>query len=129
MQSIISLSTGAILGALIRWKLAEYFNHLFPTLPMGTLAANLIGAFLMGFFIFFSIEHSFFSYHARLGFATGFLGSLTTFSTFSAEAFTLLSRQEFFWLISLILLHVVGSILMVIMGYMLSKLIFQGIGG
>jgi CrcB protein len=126
MQSVVSISIGAILGALMRWKLGEHFNHLFPTLPLGTLVANLAGAFLMGAMIFLSIEHSFFSYNARLGFATGFLGSLTTFSTFSGEAFALLSKQEFLWLAALILLHVAGSILMVIVGYTLSKLIFQG---
>lgn len=129
MQSIISISTGAILGALIRWKLGEYFNHLFPTLPMGTLIANLMGAFLMGLVLFFSIEHSFFTYNVRLGFITGFLGSLTTFSTFSGEAFVLISKQEFFWLLTLILLHVGGSIFMVILGYIISKMIFQSLGG
>jgi len=129
MQSIINISIGAILGALIRWKLGEYFNHLFPTIPIGTLAANLIGAFLMGLVVFFSIEHSFFSYNARLGFTTGFLGSLTTFSTFSGEAFILLSKQEFVWFTALILLYVVGSIFMLMIGYMISKLSFQYIGG
>ena len=129
MQSVITISIGAILGALLRWKLGEYFNHLFPTIPMGTLIANLTGAFFMGLMIFFSIEHSFFSYNARLGFATGFLGSLTTFSTFSGEAFTLLAKQEFMWFMALVLLHIIGSIFMVIVGYMVSKLIFQSVGG
>ncbi len=91
--------------------------------------ANLIGSFLIGFAIFFSIEHSFFSYPIRLGFITGFLGSLTTFSTFSAEAFVLLSKQEHFWLIALIVLHVGGSLLMVATGYFISKIIFQYGGG
>lgn len=129
MQSVLSISIGAILGALMRWRLGEYFNHFFPTLPMGTLIANLVGSFLMGLVIFFSLEHMLLSYNVRLGFATGFLGSLTTFSTFSGEAFTLLAKQEFLWFSTLVLLHVGGSIAMVILGYMISKLIFQSVGG
>lgn len=129
MHSIISISIGAIAGALIRWKLGDYFNHLFPTIPIGTLIANLTGAFLMGLMIFLSVEHSFFSYNVRVGFVTGFLGSLTTFSTFSGEAFILLAKQEFIWFAILVSSHVFGSICMVILGYMISKLILQAIGG
>lgn len=129
MQSAISIAIGAIFGAYLRWKLGEYYNHVFPTLPIGTLAANLIGSFLMGTVIFLTIEHAFFPQEVRLGIITGFLGSLTTFSTFSAEALTLFSRQEHFWLMALIGLHVGGSILMVGAGYASSKLIFQSIGG
>lgn len=129
MQPIISISVGAIIGALIRWKLGVYFNQLFPTIPMGTLIANLTGSFLMGIFIFFSIEHALLSYNVRMGFITGFLGSLTTFSTFSGEAFMLLSKQEFLWCMILILIHVIGSILMVFAGYMIIKLISQNFGG
>lgn len=129
MQAVISISIGAILGALLRWKLGEYFNHFFPTIPLGTLTANLFGSLLMGIIIFLAFNHSFFSYDIRLGITTGFLGSLTTFSTFSAEAFTLISRQEIFWLTTLIGLHVGGSIIMVVMGYAASKLIYNLIGG
>ena len=98
MQPIIGIGVGAFLGAVLRWKLGEYLNHIFPTIPIGTLAANLFGAFFMGAIIFYSAEHSFFSYETRLGITTGFLGSLTTFSTFSAEAWMLLSRNELLWL-------------------------------
>jgi CrcB protein len=127
VQSVACIAIGAIVGALLRWKVGEYYNPLFPTLPLGTLAVNLLGSFLMGAAIFLTAEHSFFSPHLRLGFITGFLGSFTTFSTFSAEALVLLSRQESFWLLALIGLHVGGSILMVIAGYTLSKIIFRGL--
>lgn len=128
MQSVISIGFGAIFGALLRWKLGDYYNHIFPTLPLGTLAANLLGSFLMGALIFLSTEHSFLPQEVRLGIITGFLGSLTTFSTFSAEAFILFSRQEFYWLIALVGLHVGGSFLMVVAGYALLKFIHHLVG-
>lgn len=126
---MMSIGIGAVLGALLRWKLGEYFNPLFPIVPLGTLIANLLGSFVIGGFIFFTTEHSYFSYEVRLGIVTGFLGSLTTFSTFSAEALVLFSRQELLWLLALIFLHVGGSLCMVAAGYALSKLTFQWIGG
>jgi CrcB protein len=128
MQAAIAISIGAILGALLRWKIGEYYNPLFPTIPLGTLLVNLLGGFLMGTMVFLSVEHTFFSPAVRLGVITGFLGSLTTFSTFAGEAFVLLARQELFWLASLLLLHVVGSIGMVIVGYLISKLVFKSLG-
>ncbi len=128
MQPVISIGIGAFLGALLRWKLGEYFNHVFPTIPLGTLASNLLGSFLMGGIIFYSVEHTFFSYEVRLGLITGFLGSLTTFSTFSAEAWSLLSRHEFFWFAAHLGLHLAGTIMMVALGYIISKSLFQTMG-
>jgi len=128
VQSLISIGIGAVFGALLRWKLGEYYNQIFPTLPIGTLIANLLGSFLMGAIIFLTTEHSFFPQDIRLGIITGFLGSLTTFSTFSAEALTLFSQQENLWFLILIGLHVGGSILMVSAGYAFLKIIYQSIG-
>jgi len=129
VESVFSISIGAFLGALLRWKLGDHLNPLFPTIPMGTLAANLIGCLFMGAFIFYTTNHSFLSYEARLGIATGFLGSLTTFSTFSGEAWVLFSRHEFLWLAAHIGLHVGGAFIMVGIGYAVSKLMFQTMGG
>lgn len=125
MTSVISIGLGAIFGALLRWKMAEHLNFVFPTIPIGTLLANLLGCFVMGSLIFLTREHSFFPYEVRLGLITGFLGSLTTFSTFSAEALNLFARQELSWLSLLIALHVGGSILMAALGYSLTKLFFH----
>ncbi len=122
--SIASIGIGAVLGALLRWGCGMLMNPLFPTLPMGTLFVNLAGSFLMGMMVLLAVEHTYFSYEMRLAVITGFLGSLTTFSTFSAEAFTLLLRQEFLWFLALGFLHTGGSIAMVFAGYALGKLLF-----
>ena len=125
MSSVVSIGIGAILGAIFRWKLGVFLNHFFPTLPLGTLIANLLGCFIMGSMIFFTTEHAYFSYEIRLAVITGFLGSLTTFSTFSSEAFMLLTKQDFLWFFTLIGLHVGGTICMVGIGYLLTKTIYQ----
>lgn len=125
MYSVLSIGIGAFLGALFRWKISMHLNHIFPTLPFGTLVVNLLGCFLMGIAIFLTVEHTFFSYEMRLGLITGFLGSLTTFSTFSAEALNLFFKQQYFWLGLLIALHVFGAICMVIAGYALTKIILN----
>lgn len=83
----------------------------------------------MGAFLFFTTKHAFLSYEVRLAVITGFLGSLTTFSTFSAEALELISKQELLWFSALVGLHVGGSILTAALGYAFSKFIFQTIGG
>lgn len=129
VPSAVAIALGASLGALLRWKLGEFFNPFFPTLPLGTLIVNLIGAFVMGGLLFITVEHTFLSHTIRLGLITGFLGSLTTFSTFSAEALSLFSKQEFSWLTCLIGLHVGGSIFMAAAGYVIFKRIFHFIGG
>lgn len=125
MNSVIAISIGAIVGAILRWKFGEMLNHHFPTIPLGTLCANLVGCFLMGGFVFTIWEHSLFSDEIRLGVITGFLGALTTFSTFTAEAFVLFSRGEIFWMAIFYLLHIGGSMLFFAMGYAGTKLFFS----
>lgn len=129
MSTVISIAIGAILGAFLRWQLGEHINPVFPTLPLGTLTANLLGSFLMGATVFFTTEHTYFSDEVRLGIITGFLGSLTTFSTFSSEALLLLSKSEILWFLLLIGIHVGGSICLVAAGYLISKFFMQSIGG
>ena len=91
-------------------------NSIFPTIPLGTLAANIIGGFLMGLFMGIAKAHTFLPEVVRLAITTGFLGGLTTFSTFSAETVTLLTHQEYTWACSIILGHVVGSIIATFFG-------------
>jgi len=114
--SFVSIGIGAVLGAWSRWGLGLFLNHIFPTLPLGTLAANLIGGFLIGIATVLTIQHPFFSHAFRLALITGFLGALTTFSTFSAESVHLFSHREIIWGVFHILLHVVGSLLATVLG-------------
>ena len=116
IASAISISIGAIAGSLFRWYLGLSLNHLFPTIPLGTLTANLIGGFLMGVFMGISKNYSFIPETPRLAITTGFLGGLTTFSTFSAETVSLLSYQEYFWSGLIIIGHVAGSIFATLFG-------------
>jgi len=112
----LAVGIGAALGAWLRWWLGLAFNPIFPTLPLGTLAANLLGGYLIGVAVAFFTEHAGLPPEARLFVITGFMGGLTTFSTFSAEAVTLISRSEFLWAALHIETHLGGSLIMTIMG-------------
>ena len=112
----VAVGLGAALGAWLRWWLGVALNAVVPTLPLGTLAANLIGGYLIGVAVEFFIVHAAFSAELRLFVITGFLGGLTTFSTFSAEAVTLLSREQYGWAAAHIGAHLAGSLMMTILG-------------
>jgi len=122
---IVSVGAGAAIGAWLRWGLGIVLNPLFPTLPLGTLAANLLGGLLMGFAMELLTRHAFISPEGRLLITTGFLGGLTTFSTFSAEIVTLLMRREYLWGMVAIAGHVVGSLAMTILGILLVRTFFE----
>ncbi|MGC2456655.1 MAG: fluoride efflux transporter CrcB [Gallionellaceae bacterium] len=114
---------GAAFGAWLRWSLGIVLNPVFPTLPLGTLAANLIGGYLVGVAIAFFSEHAGLPPEARLFVITGFLGGLTTFSTFSAEAVTLLSRAEYPWALAHMAVHLGGSLVMAALGILTVSLL------
>lgn len=122
---LLAVGAGAAVGAWLRWWFGILFNPLFPTLPLGTLAANLVGGYLMGLAMAFFAEHAALPPEARLLLATGFLGGLTTFSTFSAETVTLLLRAQYGWSAAIIGLHVVGSLAMTVFGIWTVKF-FKG---
>ncbi|MBK7325022.1 conserved hypothetical protein; putative inner membrane protein associated with chromosome condensation [Candidatus Propionivibrio aalborgensis] len=115
-KSILAIALGAVLGALLRWQLGAKFNSLFPTIPPGTLVANLIGAYVIGLGIAFFATFSAISPEWRLLVVTGFCGSLTTFSTFSAEITTLLQQGRIAWALGAVTAHVVGSVVMTFAG-------------
>ena len=117
-----SIGIGAALGAWLRWWFGLTLNSIFPTIPLGTLTANLVGGFLIGIFMAITKHHSSIPEVVRLAITTGFLGGLTTFSTFSAELMTLLSGQEYFWSGLLITAHVAGSLFAAILGIYTFKL-------
>lgn len=114
--SLLSISAGASLGALLRWLLAGRFNHLFPALPLGTLAANLIGGYLIGIAVAVFASLPELSPQARLFVVTGFLGGLTTFSTFSAEVVTQLQQGHTAWALATALSHMLGSFALTALG-------------
>ena len=115
-KSVLAISIGAALGALLRWQLGIRLNSLFPTIPPGTLVANLVGAYLIGLAIAFFSSFSAISPEWRLLIITGFCGGLTTFSTFSAELAMLLQQGRISWALGAAAAHVAGSVLMTIAG-------------
>jgi len=123
--AFFAVGVGAALGAWARWGLGALLNPLFPTLPLGTLAANLIGGYVIGIAVEFFMHHTSVPPEVRLFLITGFLGSLTTFSTFSAEAVTLLSRQQYAWFATLVTFHLAGSLVMTIAGMLTVKWIYS----
>jgi len=118
---ILAVGGGAAIGAWLRWGLGVMLNPVFPTLPLGTLSANLIGGLLMGFAMEIITRHAIMSPELQLLTTTGFLGGLTTFSTFSAEIVTMLLRKEYLWGTIAIASHVVGSLALTILGILLVR--------
>lgn len=121
--ALLAVFTGAGLGALLRWGLALWLNPLLPELPLGTVAANLGGGLLVG------VAAAFFADHAtapewRLFVITGFMGGLTTFSTFSVEVVTLIGRQEYAIAALAAAAHLVGSLLLTGIGIAIAHALF-----
>lgn len=122
---VIAVGGGAAIGAWLRWGLGTLFNPLFPTLPLGTLAANLSGGLMMGIAMEIVARHVSLAPEWRLLVTTGFLGGLTTFSTFSGEVVTLLLRKEYLWTSLAIGAHVGGSMVMTILGLVLARVVLS----
>ena len=116
LKSIIAICVGASGGALLRWLLDTRLNPVFSTVPLGTLAANLLGAYIIGAAIAFFAFYSALAPEWRLLIITGFCGGLTTFSTFSAELTALLRQGRLLWTCAAIGAHLGGSLLMTFAG-------------
>lgn len=116
MRSVIAIAVGATLGALLRWWLGIELNRHFPSIPPGTLAANLIGAYVIGVGIAVFAKFPALSPEWRLFVVTGFCGGLTTFSTFSAEIVALIQQRQPLWMCAAVLVHLVGSVAMTFAG-------------
>jgi CrcB protein len=115
-KAVVAVCIGSILGALLRWWLGLFLNAQFPTLPPGTLAANLIGGYLVGVAVAVFATYGAIAPEWRLFVITGFCGGLTTFSTFSAESVSLLQQGRLMWAAGHAAAHFAGSLLMTFAG-------------
>ncbi len=114
--SIFAIISGAGIGALLRWFLGLKFNNLYSAIPLGTLGANLIGGYLIGIAITFFATNTTLSPEWKLFIITGFLGGLTTFSTFSAEIVLAMQEEHFSDALMGSFLHVGGSLVSTFLG-------------
>lgn len=124
-QTALAIGSGGFLGAISRAYLNGLISHKIPhTLPFGTLGVNLLGSFIMGVliagFIYMSI-----SPHLKSFLTTGFLGALTTYSTFAMESFLLFNGGSILLALTNMTLNVVGSVIMAGSGYYLVDTILK----
>ena len=125
-MAVLAVGIGAALGAWLRWGLATWLNPRIPSFPLGTLAANLVGGYLVGFAVaYFAARHAL-APEVRLLVITGFLGGLTTFSTFSGEVVSLLLRREYAWAAGAAGAHLLGSLALTALGIALVAWVARG---
>jgi CrcB protein len=119
-NGFIAVGFGAALGAWLRWALGLWLNPISPTVPLGTLSANLLGGFIIGG-VMSAADPLGFPPAVRLLVMTGVLGGLATFSTFSAESTTLLLQARYGWALVAIFTHVAGSLCLTALGVFLIR--------
>ncbi len=123
MLALVAIAIGAVLGAWLRWGLAYWLNPRIGALPLGTLAANLVGGYLVGIAVAVFAAHPSLSPAWRLFIITGFLGGLTTFSTFSAESVALLQSGALLPALLHAALHLGGSLLATFAGIATARFV------
>jgi CrcB protein len=123
LLSVLAISAGAALGAVLRWLLGLRLNPLLPSLPLGTLAANLIGGYAVGVAVGWLAQHPELPPQLRLFIVTGLLGGLTTFSTFSAEVVAHLEGGRFGWGLAIAAAHLAGSLVLTALGFSTARLL------
>jgi len=116
LTSLLAISVGASIGAIFRWLLGLALDSIFPPIPMGTLVSNLVGGYCIGLCMSFFAFFPAIAPEWRLFAITGFLGALTTFSTFSAEVVTLTQQGRFVMAAVAASLHLFGSLAMTFLG-------------
>ena len=115
-SGFFAVGIGGALGCWMRWGLGIALNPLFTNILLGTLAANLVGGYLIGVALEFFVHRDAIPPEWRLFVIVGFLGGLTTFSSFSAEAVELLRSREVGWTLMLVGTHLIGSLAMTYLG-------------
>lgn len=121
MTQILLISFGAVLGALSRWQLGVWLNPLISQFAFGTLMANVLGCFLIGIALGLNLQES-----SKLLLITGFLGSFTTFSAFSAEIGEKLLQEKWLNAVGIFLLHNIVGIIATVIGVILIKSMTSG---
>ncbi len=120
MLPVVAICIGACVGALSRWQLGLWLNPVGVTagtaLPWGTLAATLVGGYLVGVCVAVFQALPDLDPVWRLALVTGFLGALTTFSSFSAEVVSMLGQQRYALALGTATLHLCGSLLLTVAG-------------
>jgi CrcB protein len=124
MTSVLAICVGACLGALARWQLGLWLNT-GGLLPWGTLAANLIGGYAIGLCVGVFQALPQLDPVWRLALVTGFLGALTTFSSFSAEVVAMLQASRYALALFTAMLHLIGSLLLTVLGLKTVSLVMQ----
>ncbi|MBA1146152.1 fluoride efflux transporter CrcB [Ectothiorhodospiraceae bacterium WFHF3C12] len=124
--SILAVAGGAAAGALCRWGLSNWLNPVFPTVPLGTLAANLAGGLLVGVLVEGFGRLGNVPMELRLMLVTGFLGALTTFSSFSAEMVFAMRQGHYLWAVAGMAAHLLGSLLMTALGMAITFWLMTG---
>ena len=120
MHAVFAICLGACVGALARWQLGLWLNHPHALLPWGTLAANLIGGYLVGLILAWA-HHADLAPFWRLILVTGFLGALTTFSSFSAEVIEMALADRWGAALSTAALHLLGSLALTWLGIQTAR--------
>ncbi|NIA54139.1 fluoride efflux transporter CrcB [Massilia sp. TW-1] len=116
-MSWIAVAIGAVLGAWLRWGLTIFLSQLHAHIQLGTLVANLLGGYLIGLALGFFDTAPALSPAWRLFVITGFLGGLTTFSSFSGESMVLMQRGHYGWALAHAAVHLLGSVGCCVAGY------------
>lgn len=122
LASTLAIASGATIGALLRWRLHIAFAGSGAMIPLGTLLANLIGGLLIGIVIGMLDQFDTLPVPLRMAITVGFLGGLTTFSTFSAETVGFILRGEWLATVLIVVAHVLGSVLATLLGVALVRL-------
>lgn len=122
MQTIIFIGLGGFIGAISRFLLSSFMQKSMHSFPIGTLSVNVLGGFLIGFLALYFQQHVAPEYRALV--ITGFLGALTTFSTFSYESVMLIEHGAFFKASVNVILNVVLSMGATILGMVVFKKFF-----
>ena len=125
LVSFLAVGLGAFAGAVVRWLIGLALNPILPSLPLGTLASNLLGGLVMGLALGAFAHYETLPVAWRLAVTTGFLGGLTTFSTFSGETVTLFLRQQYGWTAAIVAAHLFGSLLLTLAGIGIARLVLR----